>query len=245
MTKFFLLLTFFLISINFQAQTKTDSEPLKYKKIKFVYKAESTIKFTNNGVYLDTLILQWEFPNVKYKLTNSINDSLKKVGFISKKEINQNIKSKLSSIIFHTNTIHTYIFKVKNKKTTLNTCFCCEEKTKEIYKQYFNENCPETNSTCQYTFIVNYDKQKYYLSDCDKTQEFTFFDKKIEWDNKSETTGSYNVDINYKTFENSIIINKKLPKYITPNEFFQNNEFGIEKVSSIYYTKELVSVEYF
>jgi hypothetical protein len=74
------------------------------------------------------------------------------------------------------------------------------------------------------------------------TYKFEELKKSIKW--SDSINGTFKDTWKYKLLTNFIKSDENLPKQITLGLLFENNNFGITKVTDLYTTKELKSVSY-
>lgn len=217
--------TILLIVITFISSLTFSQEEIKnHKRIYFEYKIRSTIEYKDNGLYIDSLILKQNFPELAYQKVK-IND--KSFGFVKIENIPKKTKSYIISKIFHTNINVIYKFNIKTKEYTKEYYYDCDEETKNLYKA-LNYNCSEDNDIRK-----NAPKSEFYG---DEKLQIT------EW--IGSNYGFYIESIGDMLFKKLVEFDKSLPKFITPSVYFDNNQYGIKKIYSTYHTTELINYRY-
>lgn len=224
--------TILLLVVTLITSLSFSQESLKnHKKIYFEYKIRSTIEYRDNGFYIDSLILKWDYPDLVYEKVQINN---KAFGFVKIENISDENKKKLLSEIGHTNHNEKYKFNIKKQKYTKDNHFYCDGNLKKTYEA-LNSHCSETRGVTSYSFDVYFNKKEVDYYGLEKF-------KSIEWVNSNFgffTQGGTDI-----VFKNLVEFDNSLPKYITPTVFFENNEFGIKKIYSTYYTTELISYRF-
>ena len=229
----FILITFNLLSFS---QTKS------YKKIIFTYKCKPNMIFKGNLAYVDTTLLKLEYPKIKYQLTKSPEDSLKKVGMFSVKNLSPEDLSKLKGFIFHTYTEKTYKYNLKRTASYDNGSLCQDEECQKIYKLLSGTT---TNGSDFYPNRIKYKEEKKQFKRTNlNVTDYDYKDNIIEWVEGFENIGRYIYKGEYNYYTNIVEFNPKLDKHVTPMPLFANCEYGVEKLYTIYTTTELVSVKY-
>ncbi|HSN49159.1 MAG TPA: hypothetical protein VLR29_10395, partial [Flavobacterium sp.] len=129
--------------------------PETYSKIKFVYEQKSNFIIENDKLYADTLLLKFEFPELKFSKISSPLDSAKTIGFIQIKSLNNEDKKKLSSILYHSTHTIDGTYDVKKNKTKL--FFTRGNKAlSAIFKEYFED----IYRSFSFNVVVDYNKKK-------------------------------------------------------------------------------------
>lgn len=220
MKKTILLIVFTFISILSFSQEAIK----KHKKIYFEYKIRTTIEYRDNGLYIDSLILKREYPELVYE---KIKINNKAYGFVKIENIPKKTKSYIISKIFHTNINIIYKFDIKNQAYTKEFYYHCDEPTKNIYKA-LNKECSEVNDIRQ-----NTPKSEFFG---DNNFHIT------EW--VEPNFGFYVLAYSEMLFKNLVEFDKNLPKFITPSVHFDNSQYGVKKIYSTYHTTELVNYRF-
>jgi hypothetical protein len=111
-----------------------------------------------------------------------------------------------------------------------------------ILKRYFKDYY----SSFSFNVIVDYLKNKIYTNYPSVNYEETFESKmnKITFLNDEKTVGIYSFENKKGINTNEIILNKKHSNKITPRIIFSNNDFAVNKITSLLDTITLISVTY-
>lgn len=214
-----------LILLTFISALAFSQEEVKnYKKIYFEYKIRSTIEYKDNGLYIDSLILKWDYPDLVHEKVQFNNKSY---GFVKIENIPKKTKKLILSKIFHNNINIIYKFNIKTQVYTKEFFYHCDDKTKNIYEA-LNSNCSENNKI---------------IMDMPKLESFgdNMFNI-TEW--IEPNFGFYIASYKEMLFKNLVEFDKSLPKFITPSVHFNNNQYGVKKIYSIYNTTELINYRY-
>ena len=221
------------------SQVFFEKTPENAKEIHFVYEMKSNYSINDDGVFADTLLLNIDFPDLKYILRKHPSDTSIVCGFSTLKNFGSNNKEKLKGILYHTNeTIHGIHF-IPSKKTVFNVVRGDEE-TKMIFKKYFKERFVNFEYREEFDFVKKTEKIKFPNVSYDRT--FSEISKTIEFKN-DDSIGFYQETQKGVLFKNVVFFNSNLSKYISPI-LFDNSKFGVEKLETIMRTITLKSVYY-
>ena len=212
-----------------------------YSKIKFVYEQKSNFFIENDQLYADTLVLKMEFLKLKFSKTASPLDSTKVIGCVNINSLSYEENEKLGSVLYHsTHTIEGTYDVIKHKTTlffnrgnaALNV----------IFKKYFKGSYPPFS----FKVIIDYNKKYIYTNYPSVNYEESFDSqlKKINFFNDEKTLGTYTFENKLGLQSNAITLNKKYSNKITPNILFLNNDFAVDKITSLLDTITLLSVTY-
>ena len=217
------------------------SQPEGYKKIKFVYEEVCNIYVDEVGVYMDTILLQLEFPKLKYMLINNPKDTKNKICFIAHQDLNKKTKTQLQNIMYHHNHRIEGIYDV-DKNITLITFVRDKNEKKSTTKKHHLGN----NPYFEYKTLINYNKQNIETFYPNKTYINNFKDCRFTIKNNQTNNifGTYEMQTNQFLLNNIVIQRQDLPKQVTTNTLFTNNQFVIEKIETIYSTTTLQSINY-
>ena len=237
--KLFLNIVFCLSFWTGFSQVTYEKMPENAQEIHFVYKKETNYVINDEGIFADTLLLKIDFPDLKYSLRKHPSNSTFTCGFSRLKEFGRDNKSKLKSIIYHTNeTINATHFILS--KMTIFKVVRGDEETKMIFKKYFGERFINFEYRQEFDFSKRIEKRKYPR--VDYTLSFDEIAEKIDF-KTDDTFGFYSETINNILYKNVVYFNKDLPKYVSPL-VFKNNIEGVEKIETIGRTITLKSVYY-
>jgi hypothetical protein len=229
----------FFCTFSIFSQVKFEKIPENVKEIHFTYEMKSNYVINEEGVFADTLLLKIDFPDVKYTLRKHPKDTMVFCGFSTIKNFGETNKSKLLSIIYHTNeTINAIHFIHKGK--TVFKVVRGDEETKKIFKEYFKESFTNFKYTEYFDFVKKKHKVSYPRVSYDQT--FAQKSKIIEHHN-DESFGNYHETYDGFDYQNVVFFNNDLSKYISP-VLFSNIKFGVEKLETIKKTITLQSVYY-
>jgi hypothetical protein len=212
-----------------------------YSKIKFVYEQKSNFFIENDQLYADTLLFKMEFPKIIFSKIVSPQDSTKMVGFVNIKNLDYEENEKLGSILYHsTHTIEGTYDLIKDKTTLFfnrgNVAL------KVIFKKYFKGSYPSFS----FKVVIDYHKKQIYTNYPCVNYEESFDSQlnKINFLNDEKTLGTYTFENKLGFHSNEIILNKKYNNKITPHIIFSNNDFAVDKITSLLDTITLLSVIY-
>lgn len=234
-----LIYALLLLSLCSYSQVGTNKLS-KTTEIKFVYQSKSSVIVLGDDVIMNTNLLAFQFPDLeKHSVKSETEKNLSTVPLI---KFNKDEKQRLISIIYHANEIHECVYNVDKQRTKIKSSRNSKE-VKELFKNVFKESY----SPFFYTTIIDYDKMTFKI-DFPSVSYFKGFndvEKKVvsestdivSFENKDVLMGK---ELIYKTF---IETNSELDKHIVPI-LLKNNDSGVAKLSSIYGTTELISVEY-
>ncbi|WP_310378658.1 hypothetical protein [Flavobacterium sp.] len=227
-----------LLVVNFVfSQNKA---PVTFSKIKFEYEQKSNYYVDQDGVYADTLLLAFDYPNLKYTLKTNPVDAKTQVGFVSFITLSKEDKKKLVGTLYHNTQKIIGIHDVK-KNTTKLKITRSDIGLKEIFKKYLNENY----YSFKYSVSINYNEKSIKIDypSVKYVQNFDSQLRSILFDNDKKT-GIYKFTIDNTTYNNLVLLNENCINKITPGDVFSNNEFGIEKIISLHYTTTLKFYNY-
>lgn len=232
-------LSVFFLCCNFVFSQTASSET--YSKIKFVYEQKSNFFVENDQLYADTLLLKMEFPKLKFLKTSSPLDSSKIIGFVNIKSLSNEDNNKLGNILYHsTHTIEGTYDILKHKTVLLfnrgNTVLSV------IFKKYFKGSYLPFS----YDVVIDYNKKYIYTNYPSVNYEESFDSqlKNINFLNDEKTFGTYSFENKVGFYSNKIALNKKYNNKITPHIIFSNNDFAVDKITSLLDTITLISVIY-
>ena len=212
-----------------------------YSKIKFVYEQKSNFFIENDQLFADTLLLKMEFPNLKFSKISSPLEPTKITGFVTVKSLSFEDNKKLGSILYHsTHTIEGTYDKTKHKTTLFfnrgNTVL------NVIFKKHFKGPHPPFS----FNVVVDYNKKKIFTNypSVNYVEAFESQLKNINFLNDEKTIGVYTFENKVGFYSNEITLNKKYNNKITPHIIFSNNDFAVDKTTSLLDTITLTSVTY-
>lgn len=226
-----------LFSILAHAQEK---DSVSFSKIHFSYSQTSNFNLDEKGIYADTSLIQFHFPNLKYELIKARADDSQKTAFIAYKTLSKEDKKKIASIIYHTTQQIEGVFDVNQEKTVY-TITRSSKELEQIF-HYLNEKFYKF----KYKMIVDYKKKKIDIiyPRVSYRKAFNEVFRTIVFIDPVEINGSYTFQTEDKAFTNKVELNKELNKRIVPDEFFSNNKFGVKKIISLEDTKKLINYSY-
>jgi hypothetical protein len=212
-----------------------------HSKIKFVYEQKSNFFIENDQLYADTLVLKMEFPKLKFSKTASPLDSTKVIGSVNIKSLNYEDNNKLGNILYHsTHTIDGAYDAIKHKTTLFFTRG--NAALNVILKKYFKG----TYQPFSFNVVIDYNKKQIYTNYPNVNYEESFDSqlKKINFLNDEKTLGTYTFENKLGFQTNEITLNKKYSNKIIPHILFSNNDFAVNKITSLLDTITLLSVTY-
>lgn len=232
------LLFFFLTCFS---QDNFQSEPKEFKKIHFVFEGKSNYFINDNGVYADTLLISFDFPNLKYSKVNSPIEANGVCGFLPFTAFsNISDKKKLVGGLYHSNQTYECTYYVNKNKTKIKIIRDNNE-VREKVKKYFNEYFQRF--TMDKTIDYKKETENTITTTSQGTDRFEPKYKVTYFDNE-RLTGSYKSKNSYYEMTSIVVFNKKLNPKIVPGILFHNVEFGAEKITTLFSTYELKSVTY-
>lgn len=231
-----------LLFINSFLFAQIEETPQKFSKIKFIYQSTTNYKFTDEGVYADTILIKKDFTDIDFKKVVSTDNPKLIVGFIAKGDLKKHHLSKLENILIHNNSTSEFIYDLKKNTIINKTSLAKDEKTQAIFKDFFNEKIDGID--CLETKIeISKDSTIKYLKRNIKTV-FDYTNRVINWMPNYTNKGTFDNEEGDFIIKYVISVNPKLNKFINPLFPFSNCEFGIEKIQSIPTTITLISVSY-
>ncbi|MFN3967453.1 hypothetical protein [Flavobacterium sp.] len=238
--KYFINIWFLVSFWNCFSQNSYSLEPREYKKIHFVYEKKSNFYFDEKGIYADTTLFRVEFPKVRLIKIKHPKEGYQ-CGFISFSTIKADEESqkRLLGIIYHSCESYVGTYDLKKNITTIKAV----RYDSEVIK-LFNDVFDKGYSKFSYTIYIDYKRKLKRLEFPSITYEKTFNEEQ-----KTLKQNSANVFYFYEKsgelmLTNVVSLNENLSKYITLGYVFDNNDFGLEKVSTIHVTYQLKSVSY-
>lgn len=228
--------------VNCFSQDSFQIEPKEFQKIHFVYEEKSNYYIDDRGVYADTLLFSFEFPKLKYiKVKSPINPN-QTCGFINyERFIDKEDKRKLIGSIYHNTQIYEGIYDAKKNKTTIKVRRDRKDESFIKVKNYLNESL----TGFQFDIKIDYEKSivEWTFPSTSWRKKFDEVKCEIVFDD-NKTSGYYIEKTPKFSMSNMIFLNKNLNNKITPEMLFTNNDFGIEKVETLFSTYRLKSVTY-
>lgn len=234
--KYFVNILFLISFWSCFSQNDFPEAPKECKKIHFVYERKCNFYFDDKGIYADTTLCRIEFPGVKLIKTNHPKDG-SQCGFISFSSMDEKAKKSLKSDIYHAYESYVGTYDVKRNETTIKA-LRYDPEVKKLFNNVFNESY----SKFSYTIYIDYKKKIKTLEFPAVTYEIPFYEEQTEIYLNSDTVGYCYVS--KAKIKNDVSLNQNLSKYITLGYIFANNDFGLEKMSSLYQTVQLKSVTY-
>lgn len=232
----YILTCFFLTTLMF---SQIVDKPVSFKKINFVYETKSNYSIKNQGVYADTLLLKFDFPNLKYVVLDNSLKTENYNGFIPLIDFKNEDLKKLISILYHTNEKYVGEYD-RIADETFFKIFRDDETTKKI----FNEIFKSSYQPFQYTIKINYKKNTIII----KYPNISYKNKINESVNsitfQNDTTGLYYKTIGNLHYTNVVILNDKLDSKIMSDEIFSNNKWGVEQIKTLSSFTVLKNVSY-
>ena len=239
---FLLLMIIFSVQKGF-SQSNFQEAPKKYKKIHFVYEQKSNFQLRGDGVFADTLLLKFEFPNVNYKKVQDPTTPGRICGLVpySGFFLEEDRKRLIRLTYNDSQTIEGFYIPKKQKLIFNITRDNIE--VKERIKREFNDYSLLKNS---YSLVVDFKNGQVtkILPDSNENKISGIEQLDILFIDNSKLKGIYKENLKKTPESNEVFLNKTLNKSITPGILFSNNDFGIEKLTTMYKTYKLLSVTY-
>ena len=218
-------------------------KPKKYKKINFIYIQKSNYDLREEGVYADTLLLKYEFPNLKYK---KVEDPLNKgriCGLVQYSEFYiVEDRKRFIRQVFENNQILNATYYVKKKKTVINVVRD-NNQVRELIKKHFKDY-----SLLKYEYSLEIkgkkNKVKEIIPTVKKDKKYKLQRHEILFVNDANIAGVFRENLKKSPFKDNVILNKGLDKNIVPEIMFSNNDYGVETISTLFKTYQLVVVSY-
>lgn len=206
-------------------------------KLEFVYVQKSNYLLKDEGVYADTLLLQLDFPDLKYSTVRYPETDIN-VGFIAWNELTEKNINDLYSILYHTHQVWECTYYPKRDKTYIkiirDDADLAAAATKYFNRKYRNsvyklqiryKNGRVINPASEYTG---------FKSDVSSPAAITYF-------NEAKTEGRYTRIYKGAELYDRVELDPKLNKKIVPGQLFINNDFGIKRIISVPHTLTLQS----
>ncbi|WP_396165601.1 hypothetical protein [Flavobacterium sp.] len=234
------LITTFILLFCFSngfSQSNFEKMPENVKEIHFEYTSKSNFYYDEVGIYGDTLLFELELQNVKYIKLNHPKENYN-CGFVPFSIMDSETKDKVASIFFHSNIIFKAVYNFK--KNTTKIAAVSNEEDRKLFTNIFGKDY----SRFKFKITLNYKKniKTTFYPNIYYTYKFEEIKKIIKW--SDSINGTFNDKWKNKLLTNFIKSDENLPKQITLGLLFENNNFGITKVTDFYTTKELKSVSY-
>jgi hypothetical protein len=230
---------FFLTFNKCFSQVLFEKTPANAKEIHFVYETKSNYLVNDDGVFADTLLLNIDFPNLKYILRKNPKDTSVVCGFSTLKDFGGKNKDKLYSILYHSNETINGIHFIPSKKTVFKVVRGDDE-TKMVFKKYLKQRFYNFEYREEFDFVKKTGKINFPRVNYDRT--FAEISKKIKFNN-DPSIGFYEEESKGFLFKNIVFFNNDLSKFISPI-LFDNNIVGVEKIETVQRTITLKSVTY-
>ena len=228
---------------NCFSQNDYPDAPKEYQKIHFVYEQKSNYFINQNGVYADTLLLSFDFPTIKYMKAKSPTNQNQMVGFIPYGLFyHDEDKRKLISSIYHNTQTYEGVYDIKKDKTIIRVK---REQKCEAFQRVSSYLKEKVLPDFRYRIEINYKKEtigSYFPNtswNCCFEKE-----KNIIIFNANTTSGYYKEVLAEAVATNLILLNRNLNNKIVPGLVFVNNDFGVEKIKTLFSIYELKSVTY-
>jgi hypothetical protein len=236
--KFSKAIFFFLLCCEIlSAQEKA---PEKFSKIRFVYNERSNYIVCKEGVYADTLLLRFDFPDMRFeKAADSIYPGY--YGFIAFKDFSEADREKLKHNLYHAAQKISGVYNLKTNSSQF-TITRDDAEMRKIFKDLLDEGY----SRFAFTASFDYSKQTMHLDFETKTYDFKFIKKAavVNFSDDSKLKGKYIENGRNGEFTNLVYFDESLTDKIVPQQLFSNSDFGVRKLVTIWSTIELESVIY-
>lgn len=203
------------------AQKTFVKAPQEYKKIYFTYEVKSNYIVEEQGFFADTLLLKMDFPDIKYTLKPNPEDVTENVAYVAFDQMTKEDRKRLSGALAHCEKNIYGVYNLKKNRVTLK-----HDRTRMDY---------EWESFIEYkTMDINQQKPM-LIKD---------MPEKVVFDDVNKLSGTFKKKSGDKVFENVIIFDETLPRYVTTDDAFFDGNYGVRKIITLYSTTELKSVTY-
>jgi hypothetical protein len=233
-----LITTFILLFCfsNVFSQSNFEKIPENAKEIHFEYTSKSNFYYNEVGIYADPLLFELELQNVKYIKLNHPKENYI-CGFVPFLNMDSETLDKVASILFHKNIIYKAVYNFKKNTTTIVA-------RSEDDKLFFTKILKRNKTSFKFKIDLNYKKniKTIFSQNSYYSNKFDEIKKSIKWNDS--INGTFNDKWNNTLLTNFVKIDQNLPNQISLGILFENNNFGITKVTDLYTTTELKSVSY-
>ncbi|WP_396160341.1 hypothetical protein [Flavobacterium sp.] len=210
--------------------------PENAKEIHFEYTSKSNFYYNEVGIYADPLLFELELQNVKYMKLNHPKENYI-CGFVPFSNMDSETLDKVASILFHNNINYKAVYNFKKNITTIVA-------RSEDDKLFFAKILKRNKTSFKFKIDLNYKKniKTIFSQNSYNYNKFDEIKKSIKW--SDSINGTFNDKWNNTLLTNFVKIDQNLPNQISLGILFENNNFGITKVTDLYTTTELKSVSY-
>lgn len=241
--KIFLTLSLIIV-FHFSTKAQITTTPKSFSKIHFIFHHTCNIIVNEQGVFADTLLLKFYFPNLKYKKVSVPNEDNIFGGFVAFNNLSETDVERIIGTISHSTYETVGLYNVKKNRTFLLGKRIKDDVTAKKLKQILNKS-----------YGNGFYSRKYFSFNNNLLEVFNSFggirDIKmcpernlIKWIDKDLFVGEYNEGNEKITTTNLVQFSPDLDKHITPILLFGNCEYGIFKIKSVFETIELKEVYY-
>jgi hypothetical protein len=233
------LITTFILLFCFSngfSQSNFEKMPENAKEIHFEYTSKSNFYYNEVGIYADPLLFELELQNVKYMKLNHPKENYI-CGFVPFSNMDSETLDKVASILFHNNINYKAVYNFKKNITTIVA-------RSEDDKLFFAKILKRNKTSFKFKIDLNYKKniKTIFSQNSYNYNKFDEIKKSIKW--SDSINGTFNDKWNNTLLTNFVKIDQNLPNQISLGILFENNNFGITKVTDLYTTTELKSVSY-
>jgi hypothetical protein len=233
------LITTFILLFCFSngfSQSNFEKMPENAKEIHFEYTSKSNFYYNEVGIYADPLLFELELQNVKYMKLNHPKENYI-CGFVPFSNMDSETLDKVASILFHNNINYKAVYNFKKNITTIVA-------RSEDDKLFFAKILKRNKTSFKFKIDLNYKKniKTIFSQNSYNYNKFDEIKKSIKW--SDSINGTFNDKWNNTLLTNFVKIDQNLPNQISLGILFENNNFGITKVTDFYTTTELKSVSY-
>lgn len=240
----FFLNLFLIIVFHLSSKAQITPTPKNFSKIHFIYHHRCNIIVNEKGIFADTLLLKFHFPNLKYTKVALPNDDKTIGGFVPIENLSENDIERIVGTISHLTYETAGLYNVKKNRTFLLGKRIKDDVTAKELKQILKKSCGN-----------GFYSRKYFCFNKNLLEVFNYFGgirdikmcperNQIKWIDKDLFVGEYNEGNEKITTTNLVQFSPDLDKHITPILLFGNCEYGIFKIKSVYETIELKEVYY-
>ncbi|WP_296685255.1 hypothetical protein [Flavobacterium sp.] len=234
------ILTLCFVFVTIEMFSQIEEKPINYKKINFVYETKSNYFIDENGIYADSLLIKLDFPEIKFTTVNELIENKNYNSFIPLKHLKGSNIKKLCGILYHTNQKFIGEYDAEKNETNYRI-----ERNDELTKKIFKNILKERYSNFFYKKVIKFSKNKIHLNYPSVNYTFTITEKAKNIIMENQVIGRYKEVVNNIEFSNVVLLNINLDSKIMPDDFFTNNNYGVEVIKKLNATTILKSVKYY
>jgi len=195
--------------------------PAGYKKIEFVYEQRTNYTIKKEGFYADTLLLKIDFPDEQFELVDNPEKPDEKIGYIKFKQLSSSQRSQFRSRIWHAEKNIYGVYDVATNTTSL-----------------FHQR---QDKKWQWKTSIDFNVNQIYLQ---KPMFESENPPTIVYDDQAHLSGRYKNKYGNWVFDNIVVFDPEVPKFVATDDAYITGEFGIKKIITMRSTTQLKSVVY-